>query len=94
MDKQQDTLPTKVDLTDMMAKVERTDYARLSDGKTTLCVLHLKNGYTIVGKSACVDPANFNVAVGEKYAYEDAINQLWPLEGYLLAERRYEAAQQ
>ena len=91
VDKREDALPTKVNLTDMMAKVVRTEYVQLSDGKTTLCVLHLRNGFTIVGKSACVDPANFNVALGEKYSYEDAINQLWPLEGYLLAERRYQS---
>lgn len=31
--------------------------------------------------------ANFDMALGRKYSYEDAFNKLWPLEGYLLAER-------
>lgn len=51
---------------------------------TTLCVLVLKNGYTIIGKSACADPKLYNQAVGEKVALDDALAQIWPLEGYVL----------
>ena len=40
------------------------------------------------GESACVDPVNYNKALGEKYAKEraeaTARNKLWELEGYLL----------
>jgi Phage protein (N4 Gp49/phage Sf6 gene 66) family len=31
--------------------------------------------------------ANFDAEIGRKVARLDAINQLWPLEGYLLATR-------
>jgi hypothetical protein len=51
----------------------------------------MQNGFTILGQSSCVDPKEFNIALGEKYAYEDAIDKSWQLEGYLLAERRYQA---
>ncbi len=50
----------------------------------TLCILTLRNGFTIVGKSACVSPENFNAELGRKIAREDAVNQIWPLEGYRL----------
>lgn len=53
-------------------------------GVLTICVLVLKNGYTILGKSACVSPVNFDQAFGEKLAREDAIHQIWALEGYRL----------
>ena len=53
----------------------------------TLCVLVLDNGFTLVGKSAPASAENFNSALGRKFAYEDALRQLWPLEGYLLRER-------
>jgi hypothetical protein len=33
-----------------------------------------------------VDLGNFDAALGRKYAYEDALKEAWPLEGYLLAE--------
>jgi len=50
----------------------------------------MKNGYVVTGQSACVDASKFNAATGEKYAYEDALNKLWPLEGYLMAEKLME----
>jgi hypothetical protein len=77
---------TAVTMNDILAKVVKTTYTILPDAKTTVCLLHMANGYTIMGTSSCVDPAKFNQALGEKYAYEDAINKAWPLEGYLLAE--------
>lgn len=56
----------------------------------TLCVLVLKNGFTVVGKSACASPENFNAEVGKKIARADAVNQIWPLEGYTLKQRLHD----
>jgi hypothetical protein len=77
---------TSVSLNDIQSKIQKTVYTVLPDTTTTVCQLIMKNGYVVLGTSACVDPAKFNKALGEKYAYEDAINKAWPLEGYLLAE--------
>ncbi|MHC5939245.1 Gp49 family protein [Nostoc sp.] len=44
----------------------------------------LESGFTVTGHGACVDPANFDIEIGRKYAREDAANQLWKLEGYRL----------
>lgn len=55
----------------------------------TVCCLTLKNGYTITGESACVDPANFNAADGQFYAKEKAVDEIWKLEGYRLREAMY-----
>lgn len=85
---QKEPLPTAVQLSDMQAKIKKTVYTILPDTTTTVCQLFMENGYVVLGTSACVDPTKFSQATGEKYAYEDAINKLWPLEGYLLAERR------
>jgi len=81
---------TAVTLPDMQAKVQKTVYTVLPDTTTTICQLFMENGYVILGTSACVDPSKFNKALGEKYAYEDAINKAWPLEGYLLAEEIFQ----
>ena len=64
---------------------------RVPDTTTTVAVAFDKDGFSLgVGMSACVDPANFNTADGEKYAREDAekksIAKLWELEGYRLAK--------
>jgi hypothetical protein len=53
----------------------------------TLCLLVMRNGFVVVGKSAPASAANFDREKGETFAYEDAIRQLWPLEGYALREQ-------
>lgn len=50
----------------------------------TICVLVLANDFTVVGKSACADPAEFREEVGRRLAREDAVRQIWALEGYVL----------
>lgn len=53
----------------------------------TFCVLVLENGFTVVGKSACASPENFNSEVGRQVALNNAKSQIWELEGYLLKQR-------
>lgn len=50
----------------------------------TVCMLVLKNGCVVIGKSSCVDPNNFDAEIGARIAREDAIEQIWPLLGYEL----------
>lgn len=58
------------------------------DGTTlTICVIKVKNGSLLVGESACASPENFDAEIGKKRAFENARNQLWKLEGYLLREK-------
>jgi hypothetical protein len=38
-----------------------------------------------------VDPAEFSRDLGRQYAFQDAVRQIWPLEGYLLAQQLHEA---
>lgn len=53
----------------------------------SICILVMRNGFTIIGKSAPASPENFNAELGKKFAYEDAIRQLWPLMGFALRDR-------
>lgn len=53
----------------------------------TICVLVLRNGFTVVGKSACASPENFDESLGRKIARDDARRQIWPLAGYALREQ-------
>lgn len=53
----------------------------------SICILVMKNGFVLIGKSAPASPENFNAELGKKFAYEDAIRQLWPLEGFALREK-------
>lgn len=57
------------------------------DDTLTICVLTLRNGFKVIGQSACVDARNFDEAIGQTYARKNAVQQIWQLEGYALAER-------
>ena len=81
---------TVVDMTSLSARIKEVVYTTVPNSTLTLCLLYMKNGYVVIGKSACVDASKFNEALGEKYAYEDALNNLWPLEVYLLDEKLME----
>lgn len=88
---QEDPIPSQLTASDIHAAIARADYVVLPGSTATVCQLTLKNGYTVTGTSACVDPTKFNKALGEKYAYEKAFDKVWELEGYLLRQRRFEA---
>lgn len=51
----------------------------------------LPSGFTVTGRGACIDPANFDLEVGRRVAREDAANQLWQLEGYLKQNELHKA---
>jgi hypothetical protein len=53
----------------------------------TICVLVLRNGYTVHGVSACASPENFNAELGRRIARENAVREMWPLMGYALREQ-------
>lgn len=53
----------------------------------SICILVMRNGFMIIGKSAPASPANFNAELGAKLAYEDAVRQVWPLMGFALRDR-------
>lgn len=61
-------------------------------GLLTFCVLTLRNGFTVTGESACASPENFDAEVGQKVARANAVNKIWPLEGYLLKEQLYQGS--
>ena len=50
-------------------------------------VISHEHTFTVVGKSACASPENFDSEIGAKIARNDAIEKIWPLEGYLLKDR-------
>lgn len=53
----------------------------------SICILVVRNGFSVIGKSAPASADNFNAELGKKLAYEDAIRQLWPLMGFALREK-------
>lgn len=64
-------------------------YTKLPSGRTLICELTLKNGYTVIGESSCVSIENFDLDLGKKISRENAKNKVWQLEGYLLKEKLF-----
>ena len=58
-------------------------------GKSTICILTAKNGYQVIGKSGTISPAHFDRELGEKYAYENAFNDLWGHVAFLRQNNVY-----
>jgi len=60
----------------------------------TVCCLTLLNGFNVVGESAAASPENFNIEIGQKVAFENARNKIWPLLGFELRSSLYLAQKQ
>lgn len=74
-------------INELMSRVEYS--ISVVDGTTTTLAVAMINGFTLaIGKTACVDPKNFNAELGAKYAKlnaeEAARDKLWELEGWRL----------
>lgn len=82
---------TKEHLDNLVAK-SSVEYAVFGN-KLTVAVITLPNKFKVTGEASCVDAENFDKKLGEKYALEKAVDNLWELEGYLLAERLHHRAE-
>lgn len=58
-------------------------------GKELIISFRLPCGFTIAGRSAVVNSAKFDLNIGRLISYEDAIRQLWLLEGYRIQWKMY-----
>ena len=79
-------MKNRVTIEDIENEIADESYHRFAGTTVTVCLLILKNGFTVVGKSACCSKENFNEELGRSYAREDAINQLWTLLGFRLRD--------
>jgi len=69
--------------------IATTVFHKLTD-VLTVCVLTLRNGFTVTGESACASPENYDKEIGERIARENATEKIWMLEGYLLKQKLFE----
>lgn len=73
----------KITTNDLHALISRTEYTLVEGTTKTLCHIFIgDSGFSVTGESACLNPADFDEVAGRDYAFKDAFNKLWPLEGY------------
>ena len=46
-------------------RIDTVTYHRLPGTTTTICAIKMVNGFTVLGQSACVNPADFDQELGE-----------------------------
>lgn len=71
--------------------IKTADY--LQHGVLTVCVLTLQNGFTVTGESACLSLVTYDAEIGRKIAFDNAVDKIWQLEGYLAKQQMFEATQ-
>lgn len=86
-----DTATDRVTAEQVRDQVVKQEYHVFSN-RLTVCVLTLRNGFLVNGTSACVSEANFDPQLGKQLAFNDAVEKIWELEGYLLRERQHPRA--
>ena len=55
--------------------------------KTTVVHVTLPNGFELVESSSCVDPANYDHALGVSICMKRIKDKIWELEGYWLQKK-------
>lgn len=69
--------------------VTGADYHIFPGTTVTICLLRLRNGFTVTGESACANAANFDVQLGRDIAHSRALDKVFQLEAYLLKQDGY-----
>jgi len=67
--------------------IAKEQYHTFEGTTKTVCCLTLQNGFDVIGSSACASPENFDAEIGRKIARDNARNEIWQLEGYLLKHK-------
>ncbi len=79
------TVAPRVTAQDVQDFIKREEYH--VHGLLTFCILHLNNGFTVTGQSACASAANYNEDIGNRLARADAVNKIWAFLGFQLRDR-------
>jgi hypothetical protein len=79
----------RVTLEDIKNRIASVEYLHPdSCRRMTLCVLTMDNGFAVCGMSVAADMAHFDEGIGKEMAYDDAVNNMWPMEFYLRFEAK------
>lgn len=78
----------RITLDDLKSRVATHEF--IERGVLSVCLMQMDNGFWLVGKSAPVDPNNYDAEYGRQLAYDDALRQAWPLLAFSHLDRARE----
>ena len=67
--------------------ITTVQYYQFLGTTVTVACITMKNGFTVIGESACADPDNFNAIMGEQIALVDAKRKMWSLLGFRIKDQ-------
>lgn len=76
----------RLTLGDINATIVSEDYYQFPGTTVTVCLLRLKNGFSVTGESAAISVENFSADIGRAIARTNAREKIWVLEGYRLKQ--------
>lgn len=76
-----------IPIEDVIKEIRMEEFIRPKGGTMTICVLTMKNGFQVIGESACVDPKDFDEKIGRQIAYDRAFGEVWKLVGFKTMEK-------
>lgn len=59
----------------------------------TVVAVRMKNGFTLMESTACVDPANYSEEIGKQICLEKIEDKVWHLLGYALQDKVHKEKQ-
>lgn len=74
---------------DVLAKIVNKQFMLTPSGRTIICEITLRNGFTARGESSQVFVNGINDKVGQANALTAAVRKAWEYEAYLLRETLY-----
>ena len=81
-----DNSVTKQMVDKFMGDVRGTD---MEDGKTTFVTARTVSGFAIHEASSCVDPKNYNSAIGVEMCMQEIVKNLWNYLGFVVQWGKY-----
>lgn len=69
------------------SKIVGEAFYTFPDTTFTVCLLTLENGFSVHGVSAAASPENYDKEIGDRIARDNARDEIWKLEAYLLREK-------
>lgn len=72
---------------DVSGSIRSIDFTKMGE-KTTVGLATLVNGFEIVEYSSCVDPAKFDMDIGQEIVMERIHHKIWELLGFKSQDMR------
>ena len=72
----------KVSLDELNSIIVKKEFKTVEGTRLTICILYIEGGFAVTGESSTIDSTGYNQEIGEKIAFQNALNHLWELEGY------------